>query len=179
MVHRFSINHSCLDNIVIIFFSILSISNSIIYLPPPAHIYIYINKFGTFWRLLIISTINFGDLPKYAVYLVEFLYAQDILVCFYSISAIVGYFKSILNLSTLLFQTIKFNISMQFSFIWLIDTTLSSASTLGQSGPGSDANKGVLLISQSSSTHGTSPSDCFVSYPGHSLCFLLVNSLYV
>ena len=46
---------------------------------------------------------------------------------------------------------------------------LSSATTPGQSGPGSDDNKGVLRISQSSSITGTWLSDCFVSYPGHSL----------
>ena len=31
------------------------------------------------------------------------------------------------------------------------------------------ANEGVLRILQSSSIAGTSPSDCLVSYPGHSL----------
>ena len=40
---------------------------------------------------------------------------------------------------------------------------------MGQSGPGSDGNEGVLRIPQSSSTAGTSPSDCLVSYPGHLL----------
>ena len=45
----------------------------------------------------------------------------------------------------------------------------SGATILGQSRPGSNGNKGVLLISQSSSMTGASPSDCFVSYPGHSL----------
>ena len=39
----------------------------------------------------------------------------------------------------------------------------------GQSGPGSNENKGVLRIPQSSNTAGTSPSDSLVSYPGHSL----------
>ena len=34
----------------------------------------------------------------------------------------------------------------------------------GQGGPGSDGNKGVLHIPQSSSITGTSPSDCLVSY---------------
>ena len=43
------------------------------------------------------------------------------------------------------------------------------ATTPGQSGPGSNGNKGVLLIPQSSSSTGTSPSDCLVSYTGHSL----------
>ena len=52
---------------------------------------------------------------------------------------------------------------------WSIHRTLSGAITLGQSGPGSDGNKGVLFILQSSSIPGTSPSDCLVSYPGHSL----------
>ena len=46
---------------------------------------------------------------------------------------------------------------------------LSSATTLGQSGPGSDGNKGVLRIPQSSSITGTSPSDCLVWYPEHLL----------
>ena len=46
---------------------------------------------------------------------------------------------------------------------------LSGATTPGQSGPGSDGNEGVLHIPQSSSTAGTLPSDCLVSYPGHSL----------
>ena len=47
--------------------------------------------------------------------------------------------------------------------------TLSGATTPGQSGPGSNGNKGVLHIPQSSSSTGASPSDCLVSYPGHSL----------
>ena len=46
---------------------------------------------------------------------------------------------------------------------------LSGATTPGQSGPGSDGNKGVIRIPQSSSTAGTSPSDCLVSYPEYSL----------
>ena len=37
------------------------------------------------------------------------------------------------------------------------------------SGPGSDGNEEVLCIPQSSSAAVTSPSDCLVSYPGHSL----------
>ena len=40
----------------------------------------------------------------------------------------------------------------------------SSATTLGQSEPGSNVNKGVLRIPQSSSITGTSSSDCLVSY---------------
>ena len=35
---------------------------------------------------------------------------------------------------------------------------------LGQSGPGSNGNEGVLRILQSPSITGTSPSDCLVSY---------------
>ena len=46
---------------------------------------------------------------------------------------------------------------------------LSGATTPGQSGPGSNGNEGVLRIPHSSSTAGTSPSDCLVSYLGHSL----------
>ena len=42
---------------------------------------------------------------------------------------------------------------------------------LGQSGPGSDGNKGLLYIPQSFIIAGASPSDCLVSChnPGHSL----------
>ena len=50
-----------------------------------------------------------------------------------------------------------------------IDRTLSSATTSGQNGPGCNGNEVVLRISQSSSITGVSPSDYFVSYPGHSL----------
>ena len=41
--------------------------------------------------------------------------------------------------------------------------------SLWASGPGSDGNEGVLRIPQCSSITGASPSDCLVSYPGHSL----------
>ena len=57
---------------------------------------------------------------------------------------------------------------MHFSSIWPIDRTLSGATTPGQSGSGSDGNEGVLCIPESSCITGTSPSDCLVSYLGHS-----------
>ena len=66
-------------------------------------------------------------------------------------------------------QTVHFSISTQFSSIWPIDRTLSGATTPGKSGPGSNGNEEVKSISQSSSITGTSPSDCLVSNPGHSL----------
>ena len=47
--------------------------------------------------------------------------------------------------------------------------TLSGHTIPSQSGPGSDDNEEILCISQSSNMTGTSPSDCLVSYPGHSL----------
>ena len=46
---------------------------------------------------------------------------------------------------------------------------LSGITTPDQSGPESNGNEGVLRIPQSSSITGTSPSDCLVSYSGHSL----------
>ena len=73
-----------------------------------------------------------------------------------------------LYIQRVLFQIIQFSISTQFSSIWLIDWTLSGATTPGPSGPGNDVNEGVLRIPQSSSISGTSPSDCLVSYPGPS-----------
>ena len=55
-----------------------------------------------------------------------------------------------LDIKTVLFQTIQFNISTQFSSICPIDRTLSGATTPGQSELGSDGNKEVLHIPQSS-----------------------------
>ena len=56
---------------------------------------------------------------------------------------------------------------MSNSSIQPIDRTLSGATTLGQSGPGSDGNEMVLRILQSSSIIEASPSYYLVSYPGH------------
>ena len=68
-----------------------------------------------------------------------------------------------LNVKTVLFQTIQFSINTQFSSIWPIDRPLSDATIPGLSIPGSDGNKGVLRIPQSSSITGISPSDSLVS----------------
>ena len=62
---------------------------------------------------------------------------------------------------TVLFQTIQFSISTQFSSI---DKPLSCATSSRQSGPWSDGNERVLRIPQSSSITGASSSDCLVSY---------------
>ena len=61
-----------------------------------------------------------------------------------------------------LFQTIQFSLSTQFSSIWPLDRTLSGPPTPGQSRPGRDGNEEVLQIPQSSSITGTSPSDSFI-----------------
>ena len=45
-----------------------------------------------------------------------------------------------------------------------MDRAQSSATTPGQSGPGSDGNKLLLCIPQSSSITGASTSNCFMSY---------------
>ena len=50
-----------------------------------------------------------------------------------------------LNVKTLLFQAIHFRISTQFSFIWLIDRTLSGA-TPSQNGPGCDGNAELFRV---------------------------------
>ena len=55
---------------------------------------------------------------------------------------------------TVLIQQIQFSISMQFSSIWLIDKTLSGATTPSKSETGSDGNEGVLCIPQSSNITG-------------------------
>ena len=83
-------------------------------------------------------------------------------------------------MKTVLFQTIQFSISSQFSSIWTIDRTLSGTTTPGQSGPGIDGNEGVLHIPQNSSIAGTSSSDCLVTYPGGvlPLCWEAVGVFY-
>ena len=58
---------------------------------------------------------------------------------------------------------------MQFNSIQPLDRALSGATIPGQSGPGSNSNEGMLCIPLSPRITGTSPSECFVSYPGHSL----------
>ena len=50
-----------------------------------------------------------------------------------------------------------------------MDRTLSGPTTSGQSELGSDINEGVLRIPPNPSNTRDSPSDCFVSYPGHTL----------
>ena len=49
-------------------------------------------------------------------------------------------------------QAIQFSINTQFSCIWPIDVNLSGAIILGQSGPGSNGNKLILRIPQSSNS---------------------------
>ena len=58
---------------------------------------------------------------------------------------------------------------MSNSSIWPTDTTLSGATTPGQSGPGSNGNEGVFSILQISNITGASLSDCLVSYPAQML----------
>ena len=67
-----------------------------------------------------------------------------------------------LYIQTVLFQTNNLSISTQFRSVWLEDRTQSGATTPGQSGPGSDGNESSRLT-------GVSPSECLVSYPGHSI----------
>ena len=71
-----------------------------------------------------------------------------------------------LYIKTVLFQTIQFCISTQFSFIWPIDRTLSTTS--GQSGAGNDGNEGVVCFHPNSSITGALSAG-LMSYPGHSL----------
>ena len=58
---------------------------------------------------------------------------------------------------------------MSNSSIWPMDRFLSDATTPGQSEPGGDGKKEELHISQSFSITEATPTDCLVSYLGHSL----------
>ena len=66
-------------------------------------------------------------------------------------------------------KSFVFTVEMTNSSISNRDRTLLGATTLGQSGLGSDDNEEVLHILQSSSITGASPSDYLMSYPGHLL----------
>ena len=66
-------------------------------------------------------------------------------------------------------STMQLSKNTQFSSIWSIEMTRSGVTTPGQGEPGSDGNKGILHIPQSSWILETSTSDSLVSYPGHSL----------
>ena len=79
-------------------------------------------------------------------------------------------FQAIRFSQTVLIQTIQFSISMQL----VLFNPLIGATILGQSGPGINGNEVVLWIPQSSSITGTSPSDCLLSYTGHSLVGVLI-----
>ena len=50
-----------------------------------------------------------------------------------------------------------------------MDRALSGATISDHNGPGSNGNEEAFRIPQRPSIIGTSPSDCLVSYPGHSL----------
>ena len=68
-----------------------------------------------------------------------------------------------LNDKIVLFLTIQLNTSHLFTYQIVLfdplDKTLSGAATAGKSGPGSNGNRRVLHIPQSSSITGASPSD--------------------
>ena len=75
-------------------------------------------------------------------------------------------FKHCYTTDTILHQSF---ISPQYSSIWPIHRTLLGATSPGQSGARSSGTEEVLRIPQSSSITGILPSDCLVSYLGHSL----------
>ena len=66
-----------------------------------------------------------------------------------------------------------------------IDRTLSGGTTQSQSRPGSDDDEGVIRTPQRSTITGTSATNCFVTYLGHSykrglpLCREAVVELYI
>ena len=95
-------------------------------------------------------------------------FSQTVLIQTIQFSISIVFVHTVKCQNSSIFQTIQFSISTQFSSIWSIDRTLSGATTLSQSEPGSDSNEGVLHIPQSSSITGTSPSDCLASHRGHS-----------
>ena len=67
---------------------------------------------------------------------------------------------------TVIFQTIQFSVITEFSSIWPY-RTLSSTTTPGQNGPGSDSSEEEQRILPNSIITEGSSSDYLVSYPGH------------
>ena len=116
--------------------------------------------FGLVWFDGLSTTVHYL-MPNPFLYTYQQFYFKQ-----FSLTYVDSFFVyTLLNVKTV--QEIQFSISTLFSSIWPIDRTLSGATTLGQSGPGSDGNEEVLCISQCSSITGSSPSDCQLSYPGH------------
>ena len=105
-------------------------------------------------------------MSKTLLFQIQFI--QTVLIQTIQFSISIDFVYTQLNVKTVPFQIIKFSISTQSSSIEPIDRALLGATTPGLSGTGSDSNEGVLCIPQSSSTIGTTPSDCLVSYSGHS-----------
>ena len=83
--------------------------------------------------------------------------------------------------SSIAIQQSQFNSSHFFAHIgcsiWPIDRTRSFATTPGQSGTGSNVNEGVLYMPQIFKTRSL-PSDCLMSYRGHSLVGVLLFCRY-
>ena len=84
-------------------------------------------------------------------------FSQKVLIQPIKLSISIDFLCTRLNVKSVLFQAIQFSINVQFSSIWPIDRTLSGATTLGPSGPGSDGDEGMLRIPQNSSIIGASP----------------------
>ena len=74
-----------------------------------------------------------------------------------------------LSINSIKHQSFVYIVKWSNSSIWPIDMTLSDATSLGKSEPGSEANKKILRIPQNSSIVRASPLDCLVPYPGLSL----------
>ena len=77
------------------------------------------------------------------------------------------FFLHIIKCKTVLFQTIQFSKSKQLSSIWAIDSNLSDATTLCQSGPWSNGNEGVFRFTKAPLL--MYHRNYLVSYPGRSL----------
>ena len=104
------------------------------------------------------------------------------LVWFYGISTIVGHlmpnllythrsniydlFTSKSSLVFTLLNGFKYSKGLNIS-IWYVDRTLAGTTILGERESRNSGNE-VLYIPQSYKITGASPSDCLVSYPGHS-----------
>ena len=77
------------------------------------------------------------------IFVYRLLNVKTVLFQTHQFSISIFFVYTLFNVKTVLFQVIQFNINTQFSFIWPIDRTLSSATSPGQSEPGSNVNEEV------------------------------------
>ena len=96
-------------------------------------------------------------------------FSQILLIQTIQFSISVVFVNTQLNVKTVLFWTIQFSINTHFSSIWPIDRLYQVLPHRARVDLGAMVNKGRSAFPKAPVLLEASPSDCLVSYPGHSL----------